>query len=538
MKQLSFAIMCEDSTLAEWQAACVKSLLANPSINLKLLIKNAHQPRSFWSRLANLKFDRLFFLIFSKTLFKPPCNRPVDMREYYRDVSLIECTVKTKGQFSQYFSNEDVTLIKSYSLDFILRFGFNIIRGEILTAANYGVWSFHHGDPKKYRGGPPCFWEIYNRDFVTGAMLQQLTNALDKGVVLKQGFFKTCLHSFQKSTNDIYQQTAQWPLQVCEQLLLGSDIVKGGAIQTEAPMYYPPGNFTFIYFLFKLLRNKIATFGKHFLFREVWNVGVIAAPIQAFLQSNFSPAVNFLPVTKATEFRADPFGFIFENSKFILLEHYDFNKSVGKIECWEHRSSGSFEKQEQWIDTAVHRSYPFIFEDEGDLYCTPESSKMEKVSRFKFYKGKWKDEGVIMEGKPFVDPTLLKYNGKYWIFYTLANQNSDVNLFISYSNSMDGPWTDHPRNPVKSDITSSRPAGSFFWNNHTLYRPAQNCSRTYGGSITINEVILLSESDYKEQAVQEILPWHKEFNTGIHTLAVLGDQVLIDAKRNIFWPVK
>ena len=37
---------------------------------------------------------------------------------------------------------------------FMLRVGFNIIRGEILNVPKYGVWSFHHDDEVKYRGGP------------------------------------------------------------------------------------------------------------------------------------------------------------------------------------------------------------------------------------------------------------------------------------------------------------------------------------------------------------------------------------------------
>jgi len=43
----------------------------------------------------------------------------------------------------------------------------------------FGVWSWHHGDEDKYRGGPPAFWEIVNADPVTGALLQRLTERLD-----------------------------------------------------------------------------------------------------------------------------------------------------------------------------------------------------------------------------------------------------------------------------------------------------------------------------------------------------------------------
>jgi len=86
----------------------------------------------------------------------------------------------------RYFNAEDVATINKKDLDFILRFGFNIIRGEILNAARYGVWSFHHDDERKYRGSPPGFWELYYRDPVTGSILQRLTDRLDGGIVLKR----------------------------------------------------------------------------------------------------------------------------------------------------------------------------------------------------------------------------------------------------------------------------------------------------------------------------------------------------------------
>ena len=95
--------------------------------------------------------------------------------------------------------DDDIDLIKSYKLDFIIRFGFGIIKGEILKIPKYGVWSFHHGDEKKIRGGPYCFWEIYNSEPTTGFLLQKLTNRLDGGVVLKKGFLKTQGYSFKKN---------------------------------------------------------------------------------------------------------------------------------------------------------------------------------------------------------------------------------------------------------------------------------------------------------------------------------------------------
>jgi methionyl-tRNA formyltransferase len=76
--------------------------------------------------------------------------------------------------------------IRAHQLDFILKFAYGIIRGEVFSAARYGIWSYHHDDEEKYRGGPPWFWEILQGDPVTGAMLQWINTTLDGGVVLEK----------------------------------------------------------------------------------------------------------------------------------------------------------------------------------------------------------------------------------------------------------------------------------------------------------------------------------------------------------------
>lgn len=77
-----------------------------------------------------------------------------------------------------------VERIRQKQLDVLIRFGFNILRGEILTAAKHGVWSYNHGDGDYYRGGPAHFWEVYEGNPISGAMLQVPTEELAAGTVL------------------------------------------------------------------------------------------------------------------------------------------------------------------------------------------------------------------------------------------------------------------------------------------------------------------------------------------------------------------
>ena len=77
------------------------------------------------------------------------------------------------------FNPADVVKVKRDCLDVILSFGFDMLVGDILSTATYGVWSYDHRDNNEYRGGPVGFWEMYERNQLTGTTLQVLTEQLD-----------------------------------------------------------------------------------------------------------------------------------------------------------------------------------------------------------------------------------------------------------------------------------------------------------------------------------------------------------------------
>jgi len=69
------------------------------------------------------------------------------------------------------------------SCDVVIRFGFGILKGDVLSAPDYGVLSFHHGDIRKYRGRAGGFWAYINNDPEAGVTLQQLNETLDGGKI-------------------------------------------------------------------------------------------------------------------------------------------------------------------------------------------------------------------------------------------------------------------------------------------------------------------------------------------------------------------
>ena len=256
-EKLRFGVLCNGTIFREWQARCIEALIA-AGARPALLILDARPPlppkplAARLGRLLRLKIN--LFSIYSRYYVNPRAraSRPVELSQILAGVPQQRCVVQKRGKFSEYFDPADVAAIRGHQLDFMLRFGFNIIRGEILSAPRYGVWSFHHGDEQRYRGAPPGFWEIFRDDPETGAILQRLTETLDGGVVLKKALLPTVSHSYAANRDAAHYAGIPWPAEVCRDILAGqADYVDAGPVRTTAPIYKEPSNGEMIRFFWK-----------------------------------------------------------------------------------------------------------------------------------------------------------------------------------------------------------------------------------------------------------------------------------------------
>ena len=126
------------------------------------------------------------------------------------------------------------------------------------------------------------------------------------------------------------------------------------------------------------------------------------------------------------------------------------------------------------------------------------------------------------------DATLAQIDGKWWMFVSLSEHSIPDELYLYSADTPFGPWTPHRRNPVKSDVRGSRPAGALFEWNEDVYRPAQDSSGRYGYAISINRVIQLDDEGFREEPVSSILPnWDKDL-LATHTIAIAGDLTVVD----------
>jgi hypothetical protein len=73
-------------------------------------------------------------------------------------------------------------------------------------------------------------------------------------------------------------------------------------------------------------------------------------------------------------------------------------------------------------------------------------------------------------------------------------------------------------NPLVSDVKNARPGGRLIDKNGRLYRVSQDCSKRYGHGLNINEIMVLTETQYEEKVVERVGPnWDNKI-LAMHTL--------------------
>jgi hypothetical protein len=531
-----------------WQAECLRMLLASNLTELKVVVTPTVSPRSAtrgWASLTS-DMDGIALRIYQRLTGKASrAKRMVDMTKELEGIEQLSCEPILKGKFSQYFSDEDVARVRGHDLDFLLRFGFNIIRGEILNSARYGVWSFHHDDESKYRGGPPAFWEIYQNDPKTGAILQRLTNRLDGGIVLYKGYFPTIKYSWHRNCDQVLFGSAEWPLRVCRDILNGcADRIEGEPSATKAPIFSRPTNWQTARAVVKMSAAWVRHQIQDLLTRERWHVGIVRAPIHSFLRSGPAPKIEWLPDSPRTRFIADPFAIKRGAEITLLVEDFDQIRRKGCIAAIRSTDDGRSFSEPTPIsggifDHSDHKSYPYLFEHDGEIYCVPETHERNEIALYRAirFPNQWERVCALLEGVAGIDPTVFQHDGNWWMFYADRERGSNVKLHLASAPSLEGPWIAHPANPVKTDIGGARPGGTPFVHDGVLYRPAQDSTRTYGGALVIHRVTKLTQTQYEEEVACRLMPERNgRYPHAFHTLAAAGNICVADGKRYVVLP--
>ncbi|MEZ6062249.1 MAG: hypothetical protein R3C19_18060 [Planctomycetaceae bacterium] len=270
-----------------------------------------------------------------------------------------------------------------------------------------------------------------------------------------------------------------------------------------------------------------------------WEIGLVRQPIHSFLEHEFVPDVAWMPARDRRQFRADPFLLPLGNRQIVLYEDYDYRTHLGRISAGVADGGQIRELKTDVLPLRCHLAYPFTLQYDGRWLCIPESHQDFEVSVWEMDDGTltMRKVGTILKGVPAVDSTVFQYDGRWWLACTRQDNRPLEQLHIFHADDLFGKWQPHPKNPVKSDSSCTRPAGTPFLHDGQLYRPAQNCSQRYGAAVAINRIVTLTPDVFEEETVRFVKPIQDgPFPMGIHTISCVGDMTVVDGLRYEFFP--
>ncbi len=545
-EKLRVGLLLDDVIVPAWAYRMVEIIHQSHYASIVLLVVNDSQPQGDKPSAAGFKIGQRVFgklldvaqeKLIERADYAPDAFADKDLDPLLKDFPVVRVTPLRK-KVSDYFGDADLETIKRHDVDVLVRLGFRILRGGILNAAKYGVWSYHHGDNELNRGGPPGFWEAMESWPVTGSVLQILTEDLSNGRVLYRSCSATYPFSVNANKNTVYWKTLSFiPRKLRELHELGEDkFFEQVAKENAHPRFY--GN--------RLYRAPTEWRRARLILGKLWQKTLAKIDGRRYfdqwcllfdLREGISDSPwRYRRMTPPDDrFWADPHVVYRDGKYYIYVEEYLYETKKAHIALIVLDENGQHTAPTTVLDRPYHLSYPFLFEVDDELYMIPETAHNRTIELYKCtgFPDRWEFQMNLMEDVYAVDTTLFQTDGKWWMFVNMvenAGASSWDELFLFHAaQPFTRQWTPHPANPIVSDVRTARPAGRLFRLGDSLYRPSQDSSICYGYGFNINEIVKLTETEYEERLISSVKPnWDKHI-VATHTFNHEHRLTLIDA---------
>jgi hypothetical protein len=264
-----------------------------------------------------------------------------------------------------------------------------------------------------------------------------------------------------------------------------------------------------------------------------WRVGwrFVNGPDVVDLMGLSKSAWNNLP-DDGFHFYADPFPVVFKDRTFLFVEDFDHRYGRGAISVVEFGDSGPLGSPRPVLSSEMHISYPFVFEERGEMWMVPETTSARTIDLYRAtsFPDGWRHEATLVSEVEASDATLFQNAGRWWMMATVRDGGGSYSdaLHLWSASLIDGPWIPHRSNPVLIDAAAARPAGRVIRRNGRLIRPVQDCRRGYGAALALAEITRLDDDSFEQSVIATLQPGQEWPGRRIHTLNRAGRLECID----------
>jgi hypothetical protein len=233
---------------------------------------------------------------------------------------------------------------------------------------------------------------------------------------------------------------------------------------------------------------------------------------------------------------ADPFVLHHNGRDLLFVEDCDDITARGFLTVYEIKDGRALRLGEA-LREPFHLSYPFVFEFEGRVLMVPETGSIGEIRVYEAqnFPLDWKPVATLMKDVCAVDTGLFERDGKWWMLTNIdsagiSSYADELHLFWA-DHPLSEAWTPHPMNPIRFDPKVAR-NGGFLRTGDKIYRVAQNQDfQFYGRSITVFEIVTLTETNYEEHEVAAYGPEIATGMDGLHHLNSNGRYTVFDIGR-------
>lgn len=519
---LRFAVLTPGYALERWQVEALRRLprsVASPALCICVDAERVPEERSRAGHSALARSYR------ARRLRRP--GRALEMRPLHPvmdDVPTTWAVPIREDRGRPALPHDGLARIADAGCDFVVDFSDVGVAGLDRETVPHGLWRFRlpHRPVSDGDGvdGPEPDADLFEVSLVRVGAGRQAD------VLLHSGCFRAVRHSLAATIDSGLFGSVEWLRRTCRQLAHDGELTTRPSSPSEGLLAHIGARAFARSSLHKVRRVAGAV-----LWQEQWHVGVAEQSIVDLYRSGDLGRVRWLRAPSKRHYIADPFGVAADDT--ILVEAFDHVTRRGHIAALDLGSSSADLDMRAVLRTSGHMSYPYLLADGGELYCIPETCDRRQVvlHRAIGFPDRWETTAVLVDGFAAADATVVRHDGRWWMFCIDDELGPETNLHIFHAPELRGPWSPHLLNPVKTDVRSSRPGGTPFVVDGTLIRPAQDGSRGYGGRLVLNAVRTLTPTAFEETAVAGLTPdGHSRYRHGIHTLSSWGDRTLVDGK--------
>jgi hypothetical protein len=434
------------------------------------------------------------------------------------DTRLLTCNLPADSGSGGSSSEAALKVIAAMQLDVLLNLSSSPSSRRLQQLAKHGLWWFSSDHDLLVT----LFWMLYENNPVLENTLNISSSRFGTATIPCSYSAADRYSFFRNYTNGCWKRAEAVARCLAQLHRVGWQRTPTAPATLLAQKHATPGTFETARLIPRLVKRIVRGQLTRSLMRERWFIAF--RKVHRLEDSKAGEGTFTLILPPRGRFYADPFVIDKGDMTYVFFEDCSYRSGKAVISFVEINAAGQCSSPEVALEESFHLAYPCLFQSENEIYLLPETKNNRTVQLYQAtdFPRHWRLSHVLFNDVSAVDSSLLRHDGKFWLFSSgLGSADPwvdwDSQLFLFFADSLLGPWKAHPGNPIAADVRNCRCAGQIIRWGDRLVRPAQDCSTVYGHTVFFNQINILSETDYHETPIGTISSHWVLNNRGTHT---------------------